>query len=410
MKLPFSLTFLLTLSASFANSPADFNQAITEIKTERVSSSEVPFANTFPFTGKVSSQGVRLRTSPDLDSHVLKELSMDDYLMIVGEIDGFYAVQPNPDTKLYIFRSFVLDGVVEAQNVNVRMGPSLSDPIVARLQSGTTVHGKVCSSNAKWLEISPPENVHFYLAKDYVEKVGGPQIIHNLHAQKESLDELFVLLHIAVNEQKQKSYKEMQIQEVERLVEKVRSEYPTFKTDIRKAEELFQGLKEHFLAKKVAFLEKQMHTDVISVNDDALSPPANASSKEKTEKLETASAESEPAARIETTPEAALKWKNIEYARYLGWTEEHPEQPISDFYNEERLTATRLSGEIAPFECNLAARPGDFLLKQKGLAVAYLYSTLVDLSDLEGKEVSLVVVPRPNNDFAFPTYFVIAAE
>ncbi len=408
MKLPLSLTFLLALSASFANNPADFQKTITE--TEYANSYDVPSTSAFPFTGKVSSKGVRLRTSPDLDSHVLRELNQDDYLLIVGEVENFYAVQPNPNTPLYIFRSFVLDGVVEAQNVNVRMGPSLSDPIVARLQSGTTVHGKVCSSNAKWLEISPPENVHFYLAKDYVEKVGGPQIIHNLHAQKESLDELFVSLHIAINEQKQKNYEEMQIQEIERIIEKVRSEYPSFKSDIRKAEELFHGLKEHFLAKKVAFLEKQMHADVITVNDEPSNKASSTSSENRSEKLEAVAAQAESPARIETTPEAVLKWKNIEYARYLGWTEEHPEQPISDFYNEERLTATRLTGEIAAFECNLSARPGDFLLKQKGLAVAYLYSTLVDLSDLEGKEVSLVVVPRPNNDFAFPTYFVIAAE
>ena len=107
---------------------------------------------------------------------------------------------------------------------------------------------------------------------------------------------------------------------------------------------------------------------------------------------------------------SALKWRNIEYARYLGWTERNPEQPISDFYAEERTSALRLSGEIFSFECDLTARPGDYILKQKGLPVAYLYSTLVDLKELEGKEISLVVVERPNNNFAFPTYFVLAQE
>ena len=354
----------------------------------------------YPFTGQIASKGVRLRTSPDLDSHIIRELNVGEHVLIVGEIDDFYAVQPSPDTKLYIFRSFVLDGVVEAQNVNVRMGPSLSDPIVTRLQSGTPVHGAPCANNAKWLEIAPPENTHFYLSKDYVKRIGGPEVIHELHAQKESLDEEFMALHIAINEQKQKPYEEMQLQIVERLVEKVRANYPTFKADIAKAEALYQELKDDYLAKKVIYLERQFHNNVISV------PEATETGSKESD----ASSKAAITQKLETSPEATLKWKNIEYARYLNWVDAHPDQPMSDFYKEERLTASRITGELATFECELAARPGDFILKQKGLAVAYLYSTLVDLSALEGQEVSLVVVPRPNNDFAFPTYFVIAAE
>lgn len=372
--------------------------------SNEVAQSVAPY-EAYPFTGQIASKGVRLRTSPDLDSNIIRELSVGEHVLIVGEIDDFYAVQPSPDTKLYIFRSFVLDGVVEAQNVNVRMGPSLSDPIVTRLQSGTPVHGVPCTKNAKWLEIAPPENTHFYLSKDYVKRVGGPEVIHELHAQKESLDEEFMALHIAINEQKQKPYEEMQLQVVERIVEKVRADYPTFKTDIAKAEALYQELKDDYLAKKVIYLERQFHNNVISVPD-----ATNAATNSEVAKESGSTGNEAITQKLETSPEAALKWKNIEYARYLNWVDAHPDQPMSDFYKEERTTASRITGELASFECDLAARPGDYILKQKGLAVAYLYSTLVDLSSLEGQEVSLVVVPRPNNDFAFPTYFVISAE
>jgi hypothetical protein len=403
VKFSLSLACLLCAGAAFGNDPTHALSSERVQSSHEVAQSVVPY-EAYPFTGQIASKGVRLRTSPDLDSHIIRELSVGEHVLIIGEVDDFYAVQPSPDTKLYIFRSFVLDGVVEAQNVNVRTGPSLSDPVVTRLQSGTPVHGMPCAKNAKWLEISPPENTHFYLSKDYVKRIGGPEVIHELHAQKESLDEEFMALHIAINEQKQKPYEEMQLQVVERLVEKVRADYPTFKADIAKAEALYQELKDDYLAKKVIYLERQFQNNVISVPEADKSASVDASKKAK------ASSNEAITQRLETSPEAALKWKNIEYARYLNWVDAHPDQPMADFYKEERLTASRVTGELSTFECDLAARPGDYILKQKGLAVAYLYSTLVDLSALEGQEVSLVVVPRPNNDFAFPTYFVIAAE
>lgn len=355
-----------------------------------------------PFTGKIHSNHVRLRAAPDLESHVVRELGEGQLVLVIGESEDFYAIQPDPNQKLYIYRSFVLDGVVEAHNVNVRLGPNLDSPVVARLQSGVQVHGKVCSENSKWMEISPPDGVHFYVAKEFIDNAGSSEVIHKLHAQKESIDELFVSLHIVVEDQKQKPYEEMHVGEAERIVEKIRIEYPSFNKDIEKAEELLHHLKENYLAKKVAFLEKQMRGEVISV--------AQAKPTAPPEPVNEAASEGVEPAKLDPSENAALKWKNIEYARYLGWTERNPDQPISDFYGEERESALRLTGDITAFECDLTTRPGDFILKQKGLPVAYLYSTLVDLKELEGKSASLVVVERPNNNFAFPTYFVLAQE
>jgi len=44
------------------------------------------------------------------------------------------------------------------------------------------------------------------------------------------------------------------------------------------------------------------------------------------------------------------------------------------------------------------------------LGVAYLYSTQVNLEDFVGKRVTLLVSPRPNNNFAFPAYYVFEVE
>ena len=63
------------------------------------------------FTGKVLGNNVRMRTSPDLDSHIVAELLKDDYIVVTAEKGEFYAVEPPSDMKAFIFRGFVIDEV-----------------------------------------------------------------------------------------------------------------------------------------------------------------------------------------------------------------------------------------------------------------------------------------------------------
>src|SRR5690606_27647111 len=109
-----------------------------------------------PFTGKILANKVRVRSKPDLESHVIKQLSKGDLLLITGEEGEFWAVQPPSGTKAYVFRTYILDGVVEANRVNVRLEPHIDAPIIARLRTGERVKGNVCPMNHKWLEIEPP--------------------------------------------------------------------------------------------------------------------------------------------------------------------------------------------------------------------------------------------------------------
>ncbi|MBA2727993.1 MAG: hypothetical protein H0U49_07460 [Parachlamydiaceae bacterium] len=57
-------------------------------------------------------------------------------------------------------------------------------------------------------------------------------------------------------------------------------------------------------------------------------------------------------------------------------------------------------------------KPGDFLLLSSisNLPIAYLYSTAVNLQDKLGRIATVQVVKRPNNNFAFPAYYVIFVE
>jgi len=126
------------------------------------------------FTGKILSNKTRLRLHPTLDSPILKELDQDAWVVVTGEKDDFYLVEPPKDLKAYIFRTFVINNVVEGVRVNVRLRPELGSPVVCHLNTGDLVEGVASISNNKWLEIDLPKTAHCYIAKELIENIGGP--------------------------------------------------------------------------------------------------------------------------------------------------------------------------------------------------------------------------------------------
>ena len=117
------------------------------------------------FTGKLIGSNVRMRTSPDLDSHIITELSKDEYIVVTGEKGDFYAVEPPSELKAYIFRGFVIDDVVEGDRVNVRLSPDRDAPIIGHYSTGESLKGIICEDNNKWLEIPAPSDTQFFIAK-----------------------------------------------------------------------------------------------------------------------------------------------------------------------------------------------------------------------------------------------------
>ncbi|MGZ3733102.1 MAG: SH3 domain-containing protein, partial [Parachlamydiaceae bacterium] len=124
-------TFFESPSHDHSKQPSDHE---VEILTQPLQSIE-------PFTGKITRNKVRMRLQPSLDALILRELSKDDLLSVVGESNEFYAILPPKDTKAYIFRTYVLDDIVEGSRVNVRLEPAIEAPVIAQLNSGDKVEG-----------------------------------------------------------------------------------------------------------------------------------------------------------------------------------------------------------------------------------------------------------------------------
>ena len=361
-----------------------------------------------PFTGKVTANKVRMRVKPDLEGHVLKQINKDELLLVVGEEGEFYAVEPPKGTKAYVFRSYILDDRIEASRVNVRLEPHADAPIVAQLQSGALVKGRVCPINQKWLEIPAPKGTAFYVSKEYVTQVGGPDFLVAMEQRKGRVEELLNSAFLIAETECKKSFEEMTPQLAIEKFQMIIRDFSDFPGTVATAKEALALLKETYLNKKIAYLESK--AELSSTEKEELIAKHRAESKElfaDAPVILDPNLWSKHSKRIAGAPRF---WDALEESLYLSWTAFHSGKKIDDFYAEQKANASPLSGMIEPYAEVIKDRPGDFLLRKEDGSIAYLYSTQVDLAQHLGKRVNLSVSPRPNNHFAFPAYFVISVD
>lgn len=368
-------------------------------------------ADTFkPFTGKIIANKVRLRVKPDLESHVLRQVNKDDLLLILAEEGEFYAIQPPKETKAYIFRSYVLDDRVEANRVNVRLEPHIDAPIIAQLQAGDNVKGRICPMNHKWLEIDAPKETRFYVSKEYVVSAGGPEFLPTMEKRKGEATELLNSAFLIAETECKKPFEQMTPQPAIEKFQAILRNYSDFHETANSAKEALALLKETYLNKKIEYLESKAELSVTAkeellakhraekaelFSDASISIDSNLWTKHSSKRI--------PAGSLQV-------WSALEESLYLSWTAFHSGKKIDDFYAEQKANASVLTGTIEPYVDPIKDRPGDFILHRNDGGIAYLYSTHIDLAQHVGKIVNLLASPRPNNYFAFPAYFVLAIE
>ncbi len=378
-----------------------------------------------PFTGKVAGSKVRLRTHPKLDGHVIRETGSGEHFAVTGLENDFYAVQPPKGTKGYVFRTYILDGVVEAERVNVRLSPEMDAPVVGRLRAGDKVNAKVSDTNNKWFEIDLPENSRFYIAKEYVENVGPIDLLAKMEERRSEASRILNSVFLHSRSEIQKPFEEVDLDTLHQKFQKVINDYAEFPDIVEKARDALHLFEETYIQKKIAFLESK--ADRTTAAKDATTTHLQKLAQMGKEFSTTTSSESTSSAgKISdaatstiglslakeegTLTDKMLVWQPLEESLYQLWAATHEGHAIDEFYKEESLNATQLTGIVEAYNRPVKNRPGDFLLRCENLPVAFLYSTKINLQEMVGKNVTLIGAPRPNNNFAFPSYFVLSVE
>ena len=351
------------------------------------------------FTGKITASKVRLRTAADLDGHIVSQLNKNELVLVVEDSKDFWAVRPIADIKAYVYRNYIIDNIVEADKVNIRLAPNLDSPIIGQLKQKDKIAGSIYSLNNKWMEITPPSNICFYIAKEYVTYAGNDKFYAQMKNRKNNVEQLLNSAYFITQGECKKPYDEMAPDEAIESFDTIIKEYSDFPQHVQQAKEGLALLQDNYLQKKIAYLESK----------------ANISHMEKNELLIAVenAGKQKIAAPVSTTKSITDKmkfWETLEHSLYATWTTFHPEKKLNDFYKEQEINAITLAGIVESYSQGIKNKPGDFIVKQDGNEKAYLYSTKINLDEYVGKKVNLTVSPRPNNNFAYPAYFVNSVE
>ena len=390
----------LSLALSLQAAPAPSNKP---------SSGAVKKGEAFkPFTGKVLASKVRVRIKPDLDSHIFRQVGKNDLLLIVGEEGDFWAVQPPKDTKAYVFRSYILDNVVEANRVNIRLEPHVDGPIIGQLQAGDKIKGQVAAMNNKWIELSPPTSTKFYVSKEFIGNVGGPDYLITMDKKKAQVAEMLQNALLLTEAECKKSYEDMAPQPIIEQFQTLLRNFPDFVEAGVQAKEGLALLKDTYLHKKIAYLEAKAQLST-SAKDELLARHKAEHQELFADKPVNRELFAKKNGKKEMSDEMQF-WDRIEESLYLSWTAFHTGRKVDDFYAEQKANATVLTGTIEPYDHPVKNRPGDWVLRGEESPIAYLYSTAIDLKKYAGQQVTVIAAPRPNNHFAFPAYFVLSVE
>lgn len=357
------------------------------IHAEEESLPKITVSNYDSFTGKIVKGKVRMRGSPSLDSPIIREMTKGELLIVVGEADDFFAVQPPPDIKGFIFRTFVLDNKVEGNRVNVRLAPNTEAPIIAQMNSGDTAEGTISSLNNKWLEVTPPSSTRFYVAKEFIEKVGDEHFMAKVAKRKDEVTRLLQSNYAISQQEFQKTFPEIKIDRLIANYEKITKEYTDFPEQASRAKELLEELRENYLHKKIAYLEALATNRQITSTNTLLTTAPEVK-----------------------TPDSAFRiqlWAPIELSHYEAWRTSH-DGSIEDFYTKELENAEYLTGVVSSYSRSIKNKPGDYILinRATNLPIAFIYSTKVNLNDHVGKEITVEAIERPNNHFAYRAFFV----
>lgn len=413
----FLSAYVLQISGQIYANPAPQQDPHHFQETGSLLSMEQPSTPFSPFTGKVTRSKVRLRLQPNLDSPILKELKQGDMLIIIGETEDFYAVQPPAEAKGYVFRTYILDNVVEASRVNVRLEPDLEAPILAQLRSGDRIEGTVSSLNNKWLEITLPPSARYYVSKDYIEKIGDPSLMITIEKRRGEVNMLLNSTYLASQTELQKAFPEINLEGIYANFNRVINEYKDFPEQVARARELLSSIQETYLQKKISFLE----TKTKIVQDDWQTKNAQLTEQMRSQQQKLSQLEqqlkrgrnSKNSIPPNGMSNKMAAWLPVEQTIYEEWMKsKENNQSQEDFYLEQSQQATALRGIIEPYNRLIRNKPGDYVLVNQSnhLPIAYLYSTQVNLQDRVGHEVTILGAPRDNHNFAFPAYFVLAIE
>ena len=122
---------------------------------------------------RVAGDRVSLRTMPNVESELLDRAMRGEELELLGETNGWVAVQAPNSLSFWVSGQYVQNGVVQPEKLNVRSGPSPNYSVVCVVNKGDSV--SLRGEFNDWLKIAPPVGSRVWISAEYVETAELPK-------------------------------------------------------------------------------------------------------------------------------------------------------------------------------------------------------------------------------------------
>ncbi len=121
---------------------------------------EMPFNQ---YYARVKNKKINVRARPSTSSEIMYQLDKGENILVISESGDWIQFRPKDGFFAWIHKDMVEDGIVIKNNVNIRVGPSLSNSILGKLKDGDPV--MEVKKDGDWIQIEIPRNMGFWMAK-----------------------------------------------------------------------------------------------------------------------------------------------------------------------------------------------------------------------------------------------------
>ena len=189
------------------------------------------------------------------------------------------------------------------------------------MNTGDYVNGKICTKNHKWLEFTPPKSVYFFIAKEYIEKMGGPEM-KEIHDQKmANLSSLIESADLLAQSEMLKPFEELDIQKITQSYADIIADYSEFSKSISPVKENLAKIQEEYINKKLSYLEQK-----------AMILSKNVATRDSSIVIHNG--------QTALTPKDRMKmWEKVEESLFISWSRSHLNKDIQEFYEAQNSTA-----------------------------------------------------------------------
>lgn len=107
---------------------------------------------------------INVRASPNTSSEIMYQIDKGEDALVIGESGEWLKIKPKDGFNPWVHKDMVQNGVIDKDNVNVRVNPSTDSSSLGKLAEGEPVIA--IKTEGEWLQIELPRTYGFWIASN----------------------------------------------------------------------------------------------------------------------------------------------------------------------------------------------------------------------------------------------------